>query len=180
MMRKCHLNTCPVGIATQDPELRKKFTGKPEHVVNYFFFVAEEVRELMAKLGFRTFKEMIGRVDKLKTTKADRPLEGQRARSHAAADDAGCGPEVPRYCMQKQSMRAYRELDLGRLKDWVPRRGSILRLAIGCLWFFAFDAGAQTAPQKVSVSMSSTGMPSIQLSIAREKGFFREEGFDRN
>ncbi|PLY15717.1 MAG: glutamate synthase large subunit [Sedimenticola sp.] len=60
MMRKCHLNTCPVGVATQDPELRKRFTGKPEHVVNYFFFVAEEVRQLMAKLGFRSFNEMIG------------------------------------------------------------------------------------------------------------------------
>ena len=65
MMRKCHLNTCPVGIATQDPELRAKFTGTPEQVVNYFFFVAEEVRELMAKLGFRTFNEMIGRADLL-------------------------------------------------------------------------------------------------------------------
>ena len=60
MMRKCHLNTCPVGIATQDPVLRKKFRGKPEHVVNYFFFVAEEVRQYMAKMGFRTFDEMIG------------------------------------------------------------------------------------------------------------------------
>src|SRR5205823_4565545 len=65
MMRKCHLNTCPVGIATQDPVLRKKFTGQPEHIINYFFFVAEEVRELMAQLGFRTFDEMIGRVDRL-------------------------------------------------------------------------------------------------------------------
>ncbi|MBT8122384.1 MAG: glutamate synthase subunit alpha, partial [Gammaproteobacteria bacterium] len=60
MMRKCHLNTCPVGIATQDPVLRKRFTGKPEHVVNYFFFVAEEIRELMAKLGYRKFDDMIG------------------------------------------------------------------------------------------------------------------------
>ena len=67
MMRKCHLNTCPVGVATQDPELRKKFTGKPEHVVNYFFFVAEEVRELMAKLGVRKFDELIGRADLLDT-----------------------------------------------------------------------------------------------------------------
>ena len=65
MMRKCHLNTCPVGVATQDPVLRRKFTGQPEHVVNYFFFVAEEVRELMAQLGFRTFDEMIGRADLL-------------------------------------------------------------------------------------------------------------------
>jgi glutamate synthase (NADPH/NADH) large chain len=70
MMRKCHLNTCPVGIATQDPVLRKRFTGEPEHVINYFFFVAEEVRELMAKLGFRTFSEMVGRVDKLDMVRA--------------------------------------------------------------------------------------------------------------
>ncbi|MBC7925516.1 MAG: glutamate synthase large subunit [Bryobacteraceae bacterium] len=65
MMRKCHLNTCPVGIATQDPALRAKFTGQPEHVINYFFFVAEEVRELMATLGFRKFDDMVGRVDLL-------------------------------------------------------------------------------------------------------------------
>ncbi len=65
MMRKCHLNTCPVGIATQDPVLRARFTGQPEHVINFFFFVAEEVRELMAQLGFRTVNEMIGRVDRL-------------------------------------------------------------------------------------------------------------------
>jgi len=65
MMRKCHLNTCPVGVATQDPELRKRFTGQPEHVVNYFFMVAEDVRQWMAKLGFRSFNEMVGRSDKL-------------------------------------------------------------------------------------------------------------------
>jgi glutamate synthase (NADPH/NADH) large chain len=65
MMRKCHLNTCPVGVATQDPVLRKRFKGTPEHIINYFFFVAEEVRELMAELGFRKFEEMIGRSDLL-------------------------------------------------------------------------------------------------------------------
>ncbi|GBG13740.1 glutamate synthase (NADPH/NADH) large chain [Novimethylophilus kurashikiensis] len=65
MMRKCHLNTCPVGVATQDPVLRKKFTGQPEHVVNYFFFVAEEVRELMAQMGIRKFDDLIGRADLL-------------------------------------------------------------------------------------------------------------------
>ena len=66
MMRKCHLNTCPVGVATQDPELRKLFTGKPEHVVNLFRFMAEELREIMAELGFRTINEMVGRVQFLK------------------------------------------------------------------------------------------------------------------
>ncbi|MEM6856980.1 MAG: glutamate synthase large subunit [Pseudomonadota bacterium] len=65
MMRKCHLNTCPVGVATQDPELRKRFTGQPEHVINYFFFVAEELRAIMAEMGFRTLDEMVGRVDRL-------------------------------------------------------------------------------------------------------------------
>ena len=70
MLRKCHLNTCSVGIATQDPELRKSFAGQPEHVINYFFFVAEQLRPIMAELGFRTVNEMVGRMDRLDTRKA--------------------------------------------------------------------------------------------------------------
>jgi len=70
MMRKCHLNTCPVGVATQNPELRKRFTGTPEHVINYFFFVAEELRKIMAEMGFRTIDEMVGRVDRIDMKKA--------------------------------------------------------------------------------------------------------------
>ncbi|MEO6151690.1 MAG: glutamate synthase-related protein, partial [Croceibacterium sp.] len=70
MMRKCHLNTCPVGVATQNPELRKRFTGQPEHVINYFFFVAEELRKIMAEMGFRTVQDMIGRVDRIDMNKA--------------------------------------------------------------------------------------------------------------
>ena len=77
MMRKCHLNTCPVGVATQDPVLRAKFSGKPEYVVNYFFFVAEEARQLMAQLGIRTYDELIGRVDLLDKSRA---LEHWKAR----------------------------------------------------------------------------------------------------
>ncbi|MBS0232739.1 MAG: glutamate synthase large subunit [Proteobacteria bacterium] len=77
MMRKCHLNTCPVGVATQDPVLRAKFQGKPEHVINFFFFIAEEVREIMAQLGFRTFNEMIGQSDQLDK---DRAIEHWKAR----------------------------------------------------------------------------------------------------
>ncbi len=77
MMRACHLNTCPVGIATQDPELRKRFEGRPEHVVNFFFFVAEEVREILASLGLRTLDEAIGRVDLLS---AERAIEHWKAR----------------------------------------------------------------------------------------------------
>jgi glutamate synthase (NADPH/NADH) large chain len=70
MMRKCHLNTCPVGVATQDPVLRARFTGQPEHVINYFFFVAEELRAIMAQMGFRTLNEMIGRVDRVDMVEA--------------------------------------------------------------------------------------------------------------
>ncbi|MEQ8785077.1 MAG: glutamate synthase large subunit [Pirellulaceae bacterium] len=83
MMRKCHLNTCPVGIATQDPELRKKFTGKPEHVVNYLFMVAEEARQIMAKLGFRKIDDMVGRVD---------ALEAEAAIQHWKADGIDLTP----------------------------------------------------------------------------------------
>jgi glutamate synthase (NADPH/NADH) large chain len=77
MMRKCHLNTCPVGVATQDPVLRAKFQGKPEHVVNYFFFVAEEARQLMAQLGIRTYDELIGRADLLDKSKAVKHWKAQ-------------------------------------------------------------------------------------------------------
>ena len=77
MMRKCHLNTCPVGVATQDPVLRARFTGKPEHVINYFFFVAEEVREIMAAMGYRTFGEMVGQSDWLNK---DRAIDHWKAR----------------------------------------------------------------------------------------------------
>src|SRR4029450_1375554 len=70
MMRVCHLNTCPVGVATQDPVLRKQYNGKPDYVVNYFRMIAEEVREWMSRLGFRTVDEMIGRMDRLDIKKA--------------------------------------------------------------------------------------------------------------
>ena len=92
MMRACHLNTCPVGIATQDPELRKRFQGTPEHVVNFFFFVAEELREIMASLGVRTLDELIGRTDLLARRRGDRPLEG--ARASTSPTSCTC-PELP-------------------------------------------------------------------------------------
>ncbi len=84
MMRKCHLNTCPVGIATQDPVLRAKFRGQPEHVINFFFFIAEQVRQIMAQLGFRTIDEMVGRVDMLDVRKA---VEHWKAKGLDFSDD---------------------------------------------------------------------------------------------
>jgi len=102
MMRKCHLNTCPVGIATQDPELRKKFNGKPEHIVNYLFFVAEEARQLMARLGFRTINEMVGRVDKLKITRAVDHWKAKGLDLTPLLTAPDVPADVPRYCVQKQ------------------------------------------------------------------------------
>ncbi|HWF60359.1 MAG TPA: glutamate synthase large subunit [Nitrospira sp.] len=102
MMRKCHLNTCPVGIATQDPELRKKFDGKPEHIVNYLFFVAEEARQLMAKLGFRTINEMVGHVDKLRITKAVDHWKAKGLDLTPLLTAPDVPEDVPRYCVQKQ------------------------------------------------------------------------------
>ena len=81
MMRKCHMNTCPVGIATQDPVLRARFTGTPEHVINFFFFIAEQMRQHMAKLGFRTVNEMVGRVDKIDAAIADAHWKAKGHRS---------------------------------------------------------------------------------------------------
>ena len=93
MMRVCHLDTCPVGVATQNPMLRERFTGKPEFVVNFFEYIAEEVRELLAELGFRTLDEAIGQVDVLDVGRGRGPLEGRRARPVA---DPAHGPSCPR------------------------------------------------------------------------------------
>jgi glutamate synthase (NADPH/NADH) large chain/glutamate synthase (ferredoxin) len=111
MMRKCHLNTCPVGIATQDPVLRKKFTGQPEHIVNYFYFVAEEARQLMAKLGFRTINEMVGRVDKLKVQKAIDHWKAKGLDLSQLLTMPDVGPDVARYRVQRQNHGLDRILD---------------------------------------------------------------------
>jgi glutamate synthase (NADPH/NADH) large chain len=111
MMRKCHLNTCPVGIATQDPELRKRFAGSPEHVVNYFFFVAEEVRELMAQLGFHTFNEMIGRADLLDMRKSIEHWKARGLDFSRVFFQPKMPPEVARYRREEQDHGLARALD---------------------------------------------------------------------
>jgi glutamate synthase (NADPH/NADH) large chain len=111
MMRKCHLNTCPVGVATQDPELRKRFTGQPEHVVNYFFFVAEEVRRLMSRLGFRTFNEMIGRSDRLDMRKAIDHWKASKIDLSRILHMPASSPEVARYNCEQQDHGLDQALD---------------------------------------------------------------------
>lgn len=111
MMRKCHLNTCPVGVATQDPVLRRKFSGKPEHVVNYFFFVAEEVRQIMAQLGIRKFDDLIGRADLLDMKKG---IEHWKARGLDFARlfaQPQVPAEVPRFHVENQEHGLERSLD---------------------------------------------------------------------
>ena len=111
MMRKCHLNTCPVGVATQDPELRKKFTGKPEHVVNYFFFVAEEARELMAKLGIRRFDDLIGRADLLDTRRGIEHWKAKGLDFTRIFYQPPMPPEVARHRCEEQDHRLAGALD---------------------------------------------------------------------
>ncbi|HEY8548541.1 MAG TPA: glutamate synthase large subunit, partial [Vicinamibacterales bacterium] len=111
MMRVCHLNTCPVGIATQDPELRKRFTGKPEFVENFFRFIAEEVRELMAQLGFRTMDEMIGRVDKLDMRPAVEHWKARGLDYSQILYEPPLPPDAPRRAMVAQDHGLARALD---------------------------------------------------------------------
>ena len=111
MMRKCHLNTCPVGVATQDPLLRRKFEGKPEHVVNYFFFVAEEVRELMAQLGVRRLDDLIGRTDLLDMKKGIEHWKARGLDFSKVFYTPSMPPEVARRHCEKQTHGLEKALD---------------------------------------------------------------------
>ena len=112
MMRVCHLDTCPVGIATQNPELRKRFTGQPEFVENFFEFIAEEVREYLAALGLRSIAEAVGRVDLLDAVGGHGPLQGQRASTSPRSwRSPRSGPPTDRLCRQAQDHGLDRALD---------------------------------------------------------------------
>jgi len=130
MMRKCHLNTCPVGVATQDPVLRQKFSGKPEHVVNYFFFVAEEARQIMAQLGIRTFDDLIGRSDLLDMKKGiahwkAKGLDFSRLLAQPAAP-----AEVPRLHVDTQDHGLSKALDVSLIEKCQPafKKGEKVKL----------------------------------------------------
>jgi glutamate synthase (ferredoxin) len=117
MMRVCHLNTCPAGVATQDPRLREKFAGKPEHVVNYMGFIARQLREIMAQLGFRTLQEMVGRVDRLEANTA---IDHWKARGFDFSNilySPDFGPEVGRYQTIEQDHGLDKSLDVTTLLD---------------------------------------------------------------
>ena len=111
MMRVCHLNTCPVGVATQDPELRKKFEGKPEHVVNLMMFIAEEMREYMAQLGFRSVAEMVGHVECLDGDEAIQHWKARNIDLSRILHRPPAGPDEPLHCVEKQDHGIEHALD---------------------------------------------------------------------
>ena len=128
MMRKCHLNTCPVGIATQDPELRKKFSGKPEHVVNYFFMVAEEVREIMAELGIRKVNDMIGHADRLEFNPLPEHWKARTLDLSRLLHKAEPWEGETLYCSQKQDHGIENALDnhlIEKAKPAVKRKSPV-------------------------------------------------------
>jgi glutamate synthase (ferredoxin) len=117
MMRACHLNTCPAGVATQDPRLRERFAGQPEHVVNFMRFVAEEVREIMAQLGFRNLTDMVGCVDRLEPRKAINHWKAKGLDFSNILYAPDVGPEVGRYCQISQDHGLDEALDVTTLLD---------------------------------------------------------------
>ena len=117
MMRVCHLNTCPVGVATQNPELRKQFKGDPEHAVHFMTFIARETREIMAELGFRTLDEMVGRTDVLAPKKAVDHWKAKGIDLSPLLHQPEVGPEVGRYCTEKQDHGLDKSLDITHLLD---------------------------------------------------------------
>ena len=131
MMRKCHLNTCPVGVATQDEELRKRFTGKPEHVVNFFFFVAEEIRQLMAKLGFSSINEMIGHSERLDMRSAITHWKAKGLDYSRILHKPEAGPDVAVYNSETQDHGLDKALDNKLIEQAAPalERGETVKIA---------------------------------------------------
>ena len=160
MMRKCHLNTCPVGVATQDPVLRAKFQGKPEHVVNYFFFVAEEARQIMAQLGIRTYDELIGRADLLDKSKAvthwkAQGLDFSNIFYQPKVDDAA-RPAAQRRAGPRPGQGARPQADrAGQGRRW--RRASASRSSRRCA-----TSTARSAPCCRAKWPSATAMPACR------------------
>ncbi len=165
MMRVCHLDTCPVGIATQNPELRAKFAGKAEHVVNFFRFIAEEVREYMAQLGFRTFEEMIGRSDLLDTRRAVNHWKAQGLDLSAILYRPEVGPEVATRRVAEQDHGLERALDNELLRLCAP--------ALECGEKVALDLPVRNVNRTVGTMLGSeltrryggTGLPDGTIDI---------------
>lgn len=160
MMRKCHLNTCPVGIATQDPELRRKFEGTPEHVINFFYYMANELRAIMAKLGFRSMNEMIGRAEKLKvredlrnTKNANIDLSPILTPAHTIR------PGVATHCVRKQDHKLHIRIDNKLIDESELTLAKGLPVTIDCDVVNTDRSLGTTLSYRVSKIFGEQGLP---------------------
>eukprot|EP00158_Paraphelidium_tribonemae_P009771 Partr_v1_DN28960_c0_g1_i1_m24917 putative glutamate synthase len=166
MMRKCHLNTCPVGIATQDPDLRKKFEGKPEHVINFFHYVAEEMRTIMASLGFRTVNEMVGRTDMLIVNESLRTAKTQNLDLQPILTSAtSLRPGTQVFCSEKQDFQLETRLDnrLIQLSASALENGS--PVAFGTHIVNTDRSVGATLSNKISLKYGEAGLPMDTIKI---------------
>jgi glutamate synthase domain-containing protein 3 len=180
MMRKCHLNTCPVGVATQDPVLRKKFEGKPEHVVNFFFFVAEEARQIMAQLGIRKFDDLVGRADLLDTKKGvahwkAKGLDFSRvfhlpsvpadvARKHESEQDHGLAKALDQTLIAKSAAA----LERGEKVQFIERARNVNRTVGAMLSGELIRRHPEGLPdQSIFIQMEGTGGQSFGAFLAK-------------
>ncbi|GAA5893643.1 glutamate synthase (NADH) [Sporobolomyces salmoneus] len=165
-MRKCHLNTCPVGIATQDPSLRAKFTGQPEHVINYFYYVAEEMRAVMAKLGFRTVNEMVGRSDMLRVDDSLRnPKTANLDLSPLLKPAWQMRPGVATYKVKQQDHKLYLRLDNKFVDEAEPALTRGLPVRIECNVVNTDRALGTTLSNHVSKRYGEEGLPKDTIHI---------------
>ncbi|CAJ0831468.1 16438_t:CDS:2 [Entrophospora sp. SA101] len=166
MMRKCHLNTCPVGIATQDQELRKKFEGQPEHVINFFYFVAEECRQVMAKLGFRTINEMVGRTDKLKMNDSIKNPKTENIDLTPILTPAyTLKPGVATYNVRKQDHKLYVRLDNKLIDEAEPAISKKQRVNIDCKLVNTDRALGTTLSHNISKYHGEAGLPDDTIHV---------------
>ena len=166
MMRKCHLNTCPVGIATQDPKLREKFAGQPEHVINFFYYLAEEMRAIMAKLGLRTVNEMVGRSDLLRVDESLRTPKTSNLNLGAMLKPAfEMRPGAATYKVRQQDHKLYIRLDNKFIDEAEPALQGGLPVQIECQVVNTDRALGTTLSYRVSKQFGEEGLPRDTIHI---------------
>jgi len=167
MMRKCHLNTCPVGIATQDPQLRAKFAGQPEHVINFFYYIAQDLRRYMAKLGFRTINEMVGRADMLKVDDKLRTPKTRHLDLSAILKPAWqMRPGAATYRVRQQDHKLYIRLDNKFIDESEPALTKGLPVRIECNVINTDRALGTTLSYRVSKLYGEEGLPRDTIHIS--------------
>ncbi|EGW30834.1 glutamate synthase, GLT1 [Spathaspora passalidarum NRRL Y-27907] len=172
-MRKCHLNTCPVGIATQDPILRKKFPGTPEHVINFFYYLAQDLRQIMAKLGFRTINEMVGRAEKLKVRDELRNIKNANIDLSPILTPAHTiRPGVATYCVRKQDLKLHVRMDNKLIDESEMTLAKGLPVTIDCDIVNTDRTLGTTLSYRVSKTFGEQGLPhdTIHVNVTGSAG----------